>query len=432
MYHANVSGELFEWPRLSLIAQNVSLGPYRTHGGELETSKPAMSLTISEILACCLEEREGEEIVVVNVGAGDSCLQESGTECDPVNPLLRLTSPTNITRPPASAGGLPGLEAPQTLKNVRGLLFDPDPASCGLLTATYPHANIFEQGVYAHNVGTLFTAAGVPATPTVLKWDTDASDCDALEAMLHAGHVPRLLMVEFNVLWPPPLRFNLLESPNFRWGALTPFPQQLGNQCSLMHLTERLAAFGYELLQVETWDATFMLGSERSAAAATLPRFDALTWWLRGYADNPTIDGRARLLAETAYAAAATPAAVPEVWLRRIAEAATSGETLSVEETASMLSEFFFFATTGNAVQRDINDTTLPFSLDAGAGSKTTSKTDAKAESESSASSTTAATRVATQHEVARARLGDDRTRLGDRTAPVVLRVDTRSLLPDL
>ena len=89
-----------------------------------------------------------------------------------------------------------------------GHLYEPLPQFVHTLEATYQNI-VVHDGVNASTFPGVLEQDGVPRTLDFLKYDTDGADCDAIFAALDAGFRPHVILAEFNLLFPPPLRFNL-------------------------------------------------------------------------------------------------------------------------------------------------------------------------------------------------------------------------------
>ena len=91
-----------------------------------------------------------------------------------------------------------------------------------------------------------------------------------MEAVSDAGWRPAVVMAEFNINFPPPMRFNLPLTPptTYHWGLFVTDQSrehkgdkvgpQLSNQCSLQHFVEMMDAHGYQIIQVDWWDVYFV------------------------------------------------------------------------------------------------------------------------------------------------------------------------------
>jgi hypothetical protein len=290
--------------------------------------------------------------VFVNVGAGDGCLSVK-KECDEANELLPLRD-LQISVGEARARNKELYEKVA----FQGILFEPGDAS--LLSESYAvdSFTVVPRALdYARSVEE-FVQANVPLEFDFLKFDTDGPDCDSIDSILSGGYLPSLIMAEFNIVFPPPLRFNQLVTPGklFQWGRIAPHFQQLGDQCSLSHLSDRMAVHGYTLIQVDWWDAFYVRDHLVEAATGGAPVYSDLTWFLHGYVTN-AISNSARLnfMKTTAYGAAA--AGVVEQWVQTIASASRAGRpTLNPKQYIEMRTAMWWLAAKEGYVQvKDVN-----------------------------------------------------------------------------
>ena len=282
---------------------------------------------------------------VVNVGAADSCLHVYARECDEANELLRLKPGSKIVRGWGESRHA-GTGHASVLDQVdfRGVLFDlsTEAPYVADLAATYSNVRI-AGAVDAANIAEALDAFAVPRTFDVLKYDADGQDCDSILALLDAGFRPRLVLAEFNLLFPPPVKFNFPFTRGlFEWGKSTPHPVQLGNQCSLAFLSSHMSARGYVLLQADWWDALFVSAHVHQIAFSAAPMYDDLSWWLHGYVANAADDSARRsFLNATAFSPALEMA--PETWLHAIREASIIGRNLDVDELTQMRTDLFYY-----------------------------------------------------------------------------------------
>lgn len=122
----------------------------------------------------------------VNIGASD------GVSCnDPVYPLYQAGY-TGL----AIEGG----DFPDLFVNV------PNPAVTKMIN----------QFVTPDNVAGLLAGAGCPRDPDFLKLDIDGYDGPVLAAILAAGYRPKVMQVEVNPEFPPPVQFAVAYDPGFQ------------------------------------------------------------------------------------------------------------------------------------------------------------------------------------------------------------------------
>ncbi len=180
----------------------------------------------------------------VNIGAGD------GVSCnDPVYPLFAC-----------GFGGLAveGGDAPTLASNL--------PAdNIRKLTRTF---------VTPMNVAELLRAAACPVNCDFLKIDIDGYDGPVLKAVLEAGYRPKVIQMEVNPEFPPPIAFSVLYHPRYRgsdragrvggfYGASTAY---------VLHATR---LYGYRLAYLDfvtewTHDVTLVRGDLFEVAVGVL------------------------------------------------------------------------------------------------------------------------------------------------------------------
>eukprot|EP00929_Paragymnodinium_shiwhaense_P103736 TRINITY_DN67430_c0_g1_i2.p1 TRINITY_DN67430_c0_g1~~TRINITY_DN67430_c0_g1_i2.p1 ORF type:complete len:477 (+),score=70.38 TRINITY_DN67430_c0_g1_i2:163-1593(+) len=140
------------------------------------------------------------------------------------------------------------------------------------------HAAVQKISATPTNILQVLKREGAPLEFDVLKVDIDGYECDLIEGLLHLGYKPRVLIVEANAAWPPPLRFRLAfdETWDFRFATLPEKghrykksleqvqPREPGglhplfHGCSLQALWDIVRTFGYVLLQYPMEDAWFI------------------------------------------------------------------------------------------------------------------------------------------------------------------------------
>jgi hypothetical protein len=88
----------------------------------------------------------------------------------------------------------------------------------------------------------------------VLKLDFDGWECDVVEALLGHGYRPKIIIIELNPAFVPPLKFSLRYLPTMSYLQGNP----LFYGCSLQYATELLRLHGYGLLQYVALDGYFV------------------------------------------------------------------------------------------------------------------------------------------------------------------------------
>ena len=113
----------------------------------------------------------------------------------------------------------------------------------------------------------------VPQNPDVIKIDIDSFDCDLLEAFLRRREF-KLIYTEINYEIPVPFMFSRKWSPGIKF-CMRPFGFY---GCSLSYQVHMMAKYGYVLLQLCGYDATFV--HEKYTSAFPKARFiDYVTYF---------------------------------------------------------------------------------------------------------------------------------------------------------
>lgn len=291
----------------------------------------------------------------INVGANDACLTKKH-ECDEANQLLPLLSDVLVEMTKNSDVRRRNLDFVNNF-TFQGVLFEPGSRADSLL------GNIYKEGSFRlvptpldyFNAVNMFADLDVPKDKIdVLKYDTDAMDCEVINAILKAGYQPTIVMAEYNIVYPPPLRFNFMVSPDgtFHWGAKAPNNQQMGNQCSLSYLSDMMSHHGYTLVQVDWWDAFFVRDPLVQILTGGSPLYDDLSWYLHGYvANSPSEKARVEFLNLTAYRKAVQGPA--QFWLREIINGSQLGSTepLDEQQKIRMRTDYWWLAAKNGYVQ---------------------------------------------------------------------------------
>jgi len=111
----------------------------------------------------------------------------------------------------------------------------------------------------------------------LLMINTQARQCQTLQHLL-TFVVPKLIVVSFNPLYPPPMEFT---SSHYRSSKEDSQQQLLLEGCSLAAVSSLARSYGYELLQVDYWQAYF-IQKEATHLFGDIPHDDA-PLWLSGY-----------------------------------------------------------------------------------------------------------------------------------------------------
>jgi hypothetical protein len=259
---------------------------------------------------------------LVNIGAGDGCIEADNYECDPLNVLLASNTSSS----------------PRPTSPWRGLLIEPDPVQATVLRRAY-HSNgvtVVEKGVNSSSIiDRLSSHRALPFHFDLLKMDTDSADCDVVDALLsHGSFRPKVILAEFNIMYPPPIRYNLVDDGQWRFGTHN---GKLIDQCSLSYLFDRMESHRYVLLQVDGWDAWFVRRDIADAHLNVPVYYDAVSWYLAGYA---SVDFMPRFIDQTAYGATYTNGLSLSClqWTEQVRDvAARENRTLTTEEVDHML-----------------------------------------------------------------------------------------------
>ena len=128
----------------------------------------------------------------------------------------------------------------------------------------------FERGwVTAENCVALGAAAlGQPTLDAVdmLSVDLDGNDIYVLDALLRAGARPRLLAVEYNGKFPPPLRWQIAYDPKHVWNGSD------YQGASLQSFVDQAARYDYRLVACNiTGTNAFFVRNADAAAFADVP-----------------------------------------------------------------------------------------------------------------------------------------------------------------
>jgi len=100
-----------------------------------------------------------------------------------------------------------------------GVCLEGYPLRFAQLAQTYrslPRVTLVRAYVSPKNVGSLLQGAGVDRSVPVLNLDIDSCDLHVARALMEVTR-PRLMIVEWNDLFPPPLKFSVSWDPEYRW-----------------------------------------------------------------------------------------------------------------------------------------------------------------------------------------------------------------------
>lgn len=216
-------------------------GHHVAHGGGIEVRHLLEKLAVAT--------GSEEPLVVVNLGAGDgACVGE--------------LSDFPVTIDPANCEFDRGAE---------GLAVEGRGAS--RLLGRWPRVKVHDSYVFPDNIAGI-VRTGALKRIDLLKVDLDHADCFFVESILEGGIDPPLvLVVEYNRIFPPPLRFKELFSP----GRLAEFQNASDNYdvfkrdrhwmgCSLQAWLDIVTPFNYKLFQMDFFDLVFVKAEQLQLA----------------------------------------------------------------------------------------------------------------------------------------------------------------------
>ena len=136
-----------------------------------------------------------------------------------------------------------------------GVCVEPDPVAFSKLRRNIPHERVkkVNAGMTPGQVPEFCEKYNVPQFPDIIKIDIDSFDCDLLEAFVRARQF-KLIHTEINYEIPVPLMFARKWSPQIRF-CMRPFAFY---SCSFSYQVHMLSKYGYTLLQLWGFDATFI------------------------------------------------------------------------------------------------------------------------------------------------------------------------------
>jgi hypothetical protein len=125
------------------------------------------------------------------------------------------------------------------------------------------------------SIAALFREHEVPQHFTLLKVDIDSWDCALIERLHAGGFRPRLIFMEVNICFPPPLRFSIPSNITAEAAAEHEPALWRNNHifygCSLASAADLLLPLGYVLVEMDGFDALWV-EQESAAAFGALPR----------------------------------------------------------------------------------------------------------------------------------------------------------------
>ena len=116
-----------------------------------------------------------------------------------------------------------------------GWMIEGDPARAAQLAHNYrryrKRLRTVEKIIDAENVVPLFEELGVPREFDLLSIDVDGNDYWVWQAL--AGYRPRVVVLEFNIAYPPPAEWIIAYDPNHRFDNTSYYGASLSSMCEL-------------------------------------------------------------------------------------------------------------------------------------------------------------------------------------------------------
>jgi len=136
-----------------------------------------------------------------------------------------------------------------------GICVEPDPVAFSKLRRNLPEKRIkkVNMPMTPREVPAFLEKYQVPQNPDVIKMDIDSFDCDLLEAFVQHRQF-KLIHTEINFEIPVPMMFARKWSPGINF-CMRPFGFY---GCSLSYQVHMLEKYGYIMLQLWDFDATFI------------------------------------------------------------------------------------------------------------------------------------------------------------------------------
>jgi hypothetical protein len=201
----------------------------------------------------------GRNGTAVNFGARDGV--GSGGNTDPTWPLFKdlgfggIAVEASHIHAPALANNFLGLSA----KSVLGM-------------------------VSPQNVLHMIRTFGI-AEVDVLKMDIDSWDCEVLPVVLGEPKLsPKLVLVEYNTKFPPPIKMNLATRPQHLFRSCARYHIY---ECSLQYMNDHvMAPAGYALAQLDWQNALYVHKNITSHLGIPEDGIDVASAYHRGYANR--------------------------------------------------------------------------------------------------------------------------------------------------
>ena len=107
-----------------------------------------------------------------------------------------------------------------------------------------PDITVRREFVTAENVAQLFTESGIPADLDLLSIDIDGNDYWVWKAL--GSYRPRVVVIEYNAAYPPPVKWIMAYDPSHCWDGTTHFG------ASLSAYTVLASRLGYALIGTDS------------------------------------------------------------------------------------------------------------------------------------------------------------------------------------
>ncbi len=119
----------------------------------------------------------------------------------------------------------------------------------------------------------------------VLKMDIDSWDCEILPIVLQDPEsMPKLVLVEYNTKFPPPIKMNLATRPQTRFRSCARYHIY---ECSLQYMNDNvMAPSGYVLAQIDWQNALYVHKNFSSSLGVPTEGVDVIAAYHRGYANR--------------------------------------------------------------------------------------------------------------------------------------------------
>mmetsp|Transcript_27533 Transcript_27533/g.47150 ORF Transcript_27533/g.47150 Transcript_27533/m.47150 type:complete len:335 (-) Transcript_27533:5-1009(-) len=166
-----------------------------------------------------------------------------------------------------------------------GLMVDGDPKQGVKMRRRFPSKSIqiVSTLLSPENVAAILRRASTPIDADLVKIDIDGFDCAVMAALLEA-YRPKVVQMEVNIQFPPPLRFALLSIENYNFDK-----RGMLYGCSLAYQGDMMSRHGYALLQMEANDAIYVQHDLLPPLLPTGLPPTACDAYMHGYAERPGV-----------------------------------------------------------------------------------------------------------------------------------------------